>query len=162
MYEGGLRVPLAARWPGHIGPDSHTDGRWLSMDLFPTILQACGIEPPKDIDGVSFLDALIGQTMKPLERDLYFVRREGGLAYGGKTIEAFRRGDWKLVQNSPFGPAELYNLTDDPRETKNLAMSNRPMLEQLSTALREQIQRGGEVPWQKANTEAGLGSPINP
>lgn len=149
MYEGGLRVPLAARWPGRIAPGGHTDGLWLSMDLFPTILQACGIEPPPDIDGISLLDALTGRPTKPPQRHLYFVRREGGPAYGGKTIEAFRRGDWKLVQDSPFGPPELYNLRDDPRETKNLAASHRTTLENLSAALRLQIQRGGEVPWQR-------------
>ena len=150
MYEGGLRVPLAARWPGRIAAGKHTGGRWLSMDLFPTILEACGAEPINGIDGVSLLGALTGGEEKSPERDLYFVRREGGLAYGGKTIEAFRRGDWKLVQDSPFAPLELYNLADDPLEAKNLAGSHRPMLEKLNAALRVQVQRGGAVPWQAA------------
>jgi arylsulfatase A-like enzyme len=150
MYEGGLRVPLAARWPGRIAAGKHTGGRWLSMDLFPTILEACGAEPVGGIDGASLLGALTGGDEKSPERDLYFVRREGGLAYGGKSIEAFRRGDWKLVQDSPFAPLELYNLADDPLEAKNLAGSHRPMLEKLNAALRVQVQRGGAVPWQAA------------
>lgn len=150
MYEGGLRVPLAARWPGRIAARKHTSGRWLSMDLFPTILEACGAEPIKGIDGVSLLGAFSGGDEKSPERDLYFVRREGGLAYGGKTIEAFRRGDWKLVQDSPFAPLELYNLADDPLEAKNLAGSQRPIVEKLNAALRLRVQRGGAVPWQAA------------
>lgn len=150
MYEGGLRVPLAARWPGRIAAGKHTRGHWLSMDLFPTILEACGAEPVEGIDGASLLGALTGSDEKSPERDLYFVRREGGLAYGGKTIEAFRRGDWKLVQDSPFAPLELYNLADDPLEAKNLAGSHRPVLENLNAGLRAQVQRGGAVPWQPA------------
>lgn len=150
MYEGGLRVPMAARWPGRIASGGHTSGNWLSMDLFPTILEACGAEPVAGIDGVSLLGALTGGAAESPERDLYFVRREGGLAYGGKTVEAFRRGDWKLVQDSPFAPLELYNMADDPRESKNLAGSRRPILEKLSAGLRVQVQRGGEVPWQAA------------
>ena len=58
-------------------------------------------------------------------RDLYFVRREGGLAYGGKSYEAIIRGEWKLLQNDPYGPLELYNLNDDPQEQRNLAATQR-------------------------------------
>jgi arylsulfatase A-like enzyme len=59
------------------------------------------------------------------------------------------RGDWKLLQNDPFSPLELYNLRDDPQETTNLAASNRKVFNELSAALRAHIQRGGAVPWQK-------------
>ncbi len=151
MYEGGLRVPFAARWPKKIAAGSAIEGNWLSMDLFPTALAAAGLEPPQGIDGASFLDALLGKQSKPLERDLYFVRREGGPAYGGKTIEALRRGNWKLVQDSPFAPLELFNLAEDPQEAVNLAKTERAVFEQLSAALRVHVQRGGQVPWQAAS-----------
>ncbi len=149
MYEGGLRVPAVARWPDRIAAESHTERVAVTMDLFATIVDAAGVPMPKGIDGVSFLPTLLGQPQTVPARDLYFVRREGGPAYGGKTIESLIRGDWKLVQDSPFQPLELYNLKSDPRETKNLAAQEKKTFLELSAALREQIQQGGQVPWQE-------------
>ena len=97
---------------------------------------------------MSFLPTLRGAPEPVVPRDLYFVRREGGPAYGGKTIEAFRRGYWKLLQDSPFAPLELYDLATDPRETNNLAAQRKEVFKELSAALRRQLQRGGTVPWQ--------------
>lgn len=159
MYEGGLRVPGAARYPGRIPAGSRTARLTMTMDIFPTVCEALGVAPPKDIDGVSFLPTLLGHPQPELKRDLYFVRREGGTAYGGKTIEAFRRGDWKLLQDSPFAPLELYDLSSDPREANNLARKNRPMFNQLSAGLREQIQRGGQTPWQPPAAQGAYRNP---
>jgi arylsulfatase A-like enzyme len=118
------------------------------MDLFPTVCAVAGVEPPPGIDGVSFLPTLRGQSEADPARDLYFVRREGGPGYGGKTIEALRRGDWKLIHDSPFAPPELYNLKDDPRETTDRFQTRRGLANELSAALRAHIQRGGQAPWQ--------------
>jgi arylsulfatase A-like enzyme len=148
MYEGGLRVPCAVRWPGRISPDAKTEQLALSMDLFPTLLEAAGVSPPDGIDGRSILPQLLGKAPADNSREVYFVRREGGDMYCGKTIEALRRGDWKLVHDSPFVPPELYDLTNDPRETTNLAAKERKVLSELSAALRLHIQRGGQIPWQ--------------
>lgn len=148
VYEGGLRVPFAVRWPGHIAPGSHSERNTLTMDIFPTVLEAVGLTAPQGIDGASFLATLEGKLQPALERDLYFVRREGGQAYGGKTIEALRQGDWKILQDSPFAPIEMYNLKDDPQETTDLAQKQPKRFNDLSAALRKQIQRGGAVPWQ--------------
>ena len=106
------------------------------------------MKPPASINGVSLLPALFGKRLEPLERDLFFVRREGGNAFGGKTINAVRRGRWKLLQNSPWKPLELYDLETDPREERNLADARRREFNALAAALRRQIQRGGAVPWQ--------------
>ena len=114
VYEGGLRVPGVVRWPGVVKSGSRTDRLTLTMDIFPTVCGVAGVEPPKGIDGVSFLPTLCGQQELVADREVYFVRREGGSAYGGKTIEAVRRGKWKLVQDSPFAPPELYDLEADP------------------------------------------------
>jgi len=184
MYEGGIRVPGAARCPGRIQPGSTTERMSLTMDIFATACEALGVPLPRsvvaveagpspasaplspskgergamrgggtrgvtgDIDGVSFWPTLLGQPEPELKRDLYFIRREGGAAYGGKTIEAFRRGDWKLVQDSPFAPLELYDLKSDPKETTDLAGKERQIFNQLSSGLRKQIQRGGQTAWQ--------------
>lgn len=69
--------------------------------------------------------------------------------YGGKTIEAFQRGDWKLLQDSPFSPLELYNLKTDPYETADLAEKRKDIVRDLNAGLRKQIQKSGSVPWQK-------------
>jgi arylsulfatase A-like enzyme len=148
MYEGGLRVPFAVRWPGHIQPGSHTERVALTMDVFATALDAAGVKPPAGIDATTLLPTLRGEDQPETRKDFYFVRREGGPAYAGKTIEALRQGDWKLLQDTPFTPLELYNLKDDPKEASNLAKEERKTFLSLSADLRKQVQRGGETPWQ--------------
>jgi arylsulfatase A-like enzyme len=148
VYEGGLRVPGAARWPGVIQPGRSTGRFTQTMDIFATACAAAGVAAPADIDAVSFLPTLRGAAEPARERDFYFVRREGGPAYGGKTIEALRRGDLKVLQDSPFAPAEFYDLKSDPLEATNLVARQRKQFNELSAALRKQIQRGGAVPWQ--------------
>ncbi|MFI4850320.1 MAG: sulfatase [Gimesia chilikensis] len=149
MYEGGLKVPTGVVWKGHISPNTETDFMAMSMDLFPTVCEAAGIKVPAGLDSVSILPTLEGKTQDPLRKHWFFRRREGGNRYGGKTIEAVRSGDWKLLQNSPFAPLELYNLKADPLEKENLADNNRKKFNELSTLLRAEIQRYGSVPWQK-------------
>ena len=119
------------------------------MDLFATVAEAAGVNPAPDVEAVSFLPTILGKPQTDPVRDLYFVRREGGPAYGGKTIEALVRGDWKLIQDSPFQPLELYNLKTDPLETTNLANRETKIFQELSAALRLRIQQGGQVPWQE-------------
>ena len=147
MYEGGLRVPGAARWPGRIQPGSHTGRQVLTMDLFATITEAVGGKSPAGIDAASCLPTLLGQAQPDARGDHYFVRREGGVMYGGKTIEAFIRGDWKILQDSPFAPQELYNLKLDPQESTDLSAKNKKVFNEMAAELRRQVQRGGQVPW---------------
>ena len=150
MYEGGLRVPFAVRWPGRIKPASSIPRIALTMDMFPTALAAAGISPPGGIDGVSLLPTFLERPEPEPRKFHYFIRREGGPDYGGKTIEALRSGDWKLLQDSPFAPLELYNLKADPLEKNNLAGKQREIRAKLDATLRRQIQIGGAVPWQPA------------
>ena len=158
MYEGGLRVPGAARWPGRIQPGTRTDRITLTMDIFATACAVAGVEPSANLDARSFLPTLIGESESETSRDLYFVRREGGAAYGGKTIEALRRGDWKLLQDNPFAPLELYNLGNDPFEKNDLSATNPMVRNELSAALRLHIQRAGTVPWQRRTSETAPAS----
>lgn len=149
VYEGGLRVPMLARWPGHIEQGSASEVIALSMDLCPTVLEAAGVAIPDNLDGRSILPTLTGKLQELPPRDLFFSRREGGNAYGGKTIDAVIRGDWKLLQNFPWQPLELYNLADDPAETTDLRKQQPKVFNELSAAMRRHIQRRGAVPWQK-------------
>ncbi|MBL4883878.1 MAG: sulfatase-like hydrolase/transferase [Planctomycetaceae bacterium] len=152
MYEGGLKVPTAVVWPGKIQPGTQTNFRALSMDLFPTILDLAGVKPAEDLDGKSILPTLLGKEQPQLREHMFFRRREGGLRYNGKTTEAVIRGDWKLLQNSPFEPLELYNLKQDPLEENNLAKKAPRIFNELAAALRREIQRYGETPWQRPDS----------
>lgn len=148
MYEGGIRVPMCAVWPGHIAAGSRSDRVALTMDLYPTICESAGADPPPGIDGISILPVVLGTSAPLPERDFVFVRREGNMRYQGRDYYALRRGDWKLVQNSPFEPYELYNLGADPLETNNLADREPKIRQQLVRPLMRHIQRAGRTPWQ--------------
>jgi hypothetical protein len=136
------------RWPVQIKAGSRSDYAGLNFDIFPTFLELAGAKPAADLDAISQVPVLNGGTTAA-PRDLYFVRREGGAACGGKSYEAIIRGDSKPMQNDPFSPRELYNLKTDPQEKTNLAATNKKMFNELSAALRLHIQRGGATPWQK-------------
>ncbi len=148
-YDGGLRVPFMVRWPGHIKAGSRSDYTGLNFDLFPTFLELAGLKPSPKLDAVSLVPILNGGTLDAAQRDLYFVRREGGPAYGGRSYEAIIRGEWKLMQNTPYSPLELYNIKNDPQEKTNLMGKAPKVFKELSTALRMHVQIGGATPWQK-------------
>lgn len=148
-YDGGLRVPFAVRWPGVTKPGSSCDVPGLTFDIFPTALEAAGVPRPADCDAVSLQPALRGEAAPQEPREMYFVRREGGPAYGGKSYEAIIRGPWKLLQNSPYSALELYHLGDDPGEQHNLVREKPQIARELQAALRRHLQRGGAVPWQR-------------
>jgi arylsulfatase A-like enzyme len=146
-YDGGLRVPFMLRWPALVAPGKRSDYAGQNFDVFPTFLELAGASLPNDLDAVSLVPLLHGQTINQ-PRDLYFVLREGGTSYHGKSYEAIIRGDWKLLQNDPMSPFELYNLQEDPQERTDLFAERPDIVLELSSALRHQIQRAGQVPWQ--------------
>jgi arylsulfatase A-like enzyme len=146
MFEGGLRVPTLAVWPGNIKAGSSTAVRGISMDLFPTLCEAAGLKPPAPLDGVSLLPTLRGQP-QDLNRPLIFVRREGN-NYEGQDYYAILLNNWKMLQNSPFEPFELYNLEQDPAESKNVKKENLEIYHRTTTLLRDHLLRAGSVPWQ--------------
>lgn len=149
VYQGGLKVPTSVVWPEHIEAGSMTEFKAMSMDILPTLMEAAGVSVPKGIEGRSFLPTLLGQSQSPLREKWYFVRREGGLRYGGKTIEALIWNEYKILQNSAFGPLEMYNLKTDPLEKEELSQKERKQFQTLAAELRRYIQEGGKVPWQR-------------
>ncbi|MFM9024678.1 MAG: sulfatase [Planctomycetaceae bacterium] len=146
-YDGGLRVPFLVRWPAVVRPGSRTDHAGLVFDLHPTCVELAGARADDDLDAVSLAPVLRGGEIAG-PRDLYFVRREGGLRYGGHAYEALIRGHWKLLRNDPFSPFELYHLADDPQERSNLAAAHPAKVAEVSAAIRRHVQRGGATPWQ--------------
>ena len=148
VYEGGIRVPAIASWPGSIAPGTTSDALLTTMDIYPTLLEAARARITQFIDGTSFLGSLLGGPAPDPNRLLFFSRREGGLRFGGKTIEAVRQGPWKLLQNSPYAPLELYNLERDPLETTDLSSAEPDVFRRLAAELRQYVQEAGSVPWQ--------------
>jgi arylsulfatase A-like enzyme len=154
MYEGGLRVPTLVSWPSQIAAGSSTNQLNLSMDIYPTVIQLAGVEINHTVEGRSFLNTLLGNTEAEEERVVYFTRREGGLTYGGKAYHALRKGDWKLLQNSPYQPMELYNLKTDPKEENDLIKSEPEIYKEMNSILMQHIQEGGKTPWQKPGAKS--------
>jgi len=146
VYEGGIRVPLIARWPGRIHPGSRSERVALSMDIAATLLDAAGVEPPRETDGLSFLPTLLGKTQPEPTRDLFFCRREGN-NFKSWTTECIRRGPWKLLRPRHDKPFELYNLATDPREQHNLAARNPAKVAELRAALEAQLERYSAIPY---------------
>ncbi len=149
MWEGGIREPFCAVWPGRITAGRRDqDTVACTMDLFPTVCEAAGVSVDHQIDGRSFLGRLMGHSQPWPDRYLVWVRREGNRRYQGRAYYAIRFGPWKLLQNTPFEPMQLYNLDDDPGEEKPLPTSH-PMYGRLETELRRHINRAGGIPWAK-------------
>ena len=144
MWEGGLRVPAAASWPGHIQAGTTTSAVFMAMDIFATALDAAGMAYGGQVEAQSFLPVLLGKATAALPREIFFVRREnpGGVHYGARS------GDYKLVQNTADGPFMLYNLRDDLGELTDLSASETDRYLQLSSALAQHRQVAEQVPWQ--------------
>ncbi|MDG1891548.1 MAG: sulfatase-like hydrolase/transferase [Verrucomicrobiota bacterium] len=149
MYEGGIIVPACVVWPGRIEAGARTDLLSMSMDLFPTLCELASVHPTRAIDGVSLLPALLGEKSPHQTRDMVWVRREGNMQYQGRDYYAFRRGDWKLLQNSPFAPYELYNLRSDPMEQHNMARKEKGIHRVMVRGLMDHLQNAGRISWQK-------------
>ena len=150
VYEGGLKVPTVISWPSRIEKNKISNKVLMSVDFFPTILEIAGQKNSYNTDGHSFTSELFKPKENNLNnREMFFTRREGGLNYGGKTINAFRKGSWKLLQNSPYKSYELYNLESDPMEKNNLVDKEPEIFTKLNKLLMKQIQTGGRIPWQK-------------
>jgi len=117
VYEGGIKVPTVAYWPGKIKPNSTSSHLSVFYDILPTICELIGIEPPQEIDGKSFLGTLFGKDQEEPEF-LFWDYPE----YGGQ--QAVRMGKWKGIrQNISKGSLEieLYDLESDPQEQNNIA-----------------------------------------
>jgi arylsulfatase A-like enzyme len=117
LHDGGIRVPLIARWPGKVPAGVVTDHISYFGDFFETAAELAGSESPDDLDSVSFLPELLGMSEKQAEHDyLYWEFHEW------KGAEALRFGKWKAIRK-PIGSGEvkLYDLVNDLGEWKDLA-----------------------------------------
>jgi arylsulfatase A len=134
LYEGGIRVPLIAWWPGTVPSGRTVDQVAAFWDVLPTLTDLASVRAPSGIQGISFAPTLLGRPGQRSHTNLYWEFHEGG----GKR--AVRFGDWKAVQvnvgSAPHGPVELYHLPTDPAESTDLA-SKRPELVERARQLFE-------------------------
>jgi arylsulfatase A-like enzyme len=148
MWEGGIRVPTCAVWPGKIKPGSRSQAVTMTMDWYPTLCEIAGAPAENLIDGKSLRSVLSGDDTAFMNapRDLIWVRREGGAKYGGRDYYAIRRGSMKYEQQTPFEPMVLHDLSTDNMEATPL---KQPKTEnELRAALMKHLQRAGRIPWQ--------------
>ncbi len=125
LYEGGIREPCLIRWPGVTKPGAVCDEPVCSVDFFPTLCAAAGLDPRQvktrgPIDGVSLTPLLRNAKAKLPPRALYWHYPHFS-NQGGRPGGAVRQGDWKLIERYERGDLELYNLKNDVSETNNLA-----------------------------------------
>jgi len=129
LYEGGIRVPTIAWWPGKIAAGSETDHLSAFWDVYPTLAELTGQEIHDSVDGISFLPTLLGKEGQMEHEYLYWEFHEKN----GR--QAIRKGDWKLVRYDVFSPekttTELYNIAEDPSESLNVAGDNQEITESL-------------------------------
>jgi len=117
-YEGGHRVPMIVRWPGRVKAGVTSDFPWAFWDFLPTAAELAGAKPPANIDGISILPALLGKGEQAKRPYFYWETHSDGFH------QAIRDGQWKAVRHELEGEVELYDLSIDESETRNLAAAN--------------------------------------
>ncbi len=137
LYEGGIRTPFIARWPAVIKPGTTSGHKSAGWDILPTLCEIAGVEAPGNIDGISFFPVLKGDEENQSEHEyLYWEFYE----QGGK--QAVLKGDWKgIVHNVRRGnpsPMELFNISSDPSETKNVAADHPEIVEELLQIMKKE------------------------
>jgi arylsulfatase A len=150
VYEGGIRVPLIARWPGRIRPGV-TDHVCAFWDVLPTFADLIGAPPPRPTDGISFAPTLLGERRRqPKHRHLYWEFHERGFS------QAVRFDDWKAVRRGPAEPIELYDLHADPGERQDIARRH-PALVEKARALMQTSRTESSLFPVNARTTPGSG-----
>ena len=150
LYEGGIRVPMIARWNGHIAPGQTNDLPWAFWDFLPTAAELAEAPMPKQVDGVSILPTLLGKPKDQKRHEfLYWEFHEGG------SKQAVRNGDWKAVRLAPGKPLELYDLAKDPGETNNVAAINDAVITRIENYLKIARTESKQWPLAEAAKKAG-------
>ncbi len=138
MYEGGIRTPMIVKWPGKVKPGSKSDHISAFWDVLPTLAEIAGAEVQGEIDGISFLSTLTGGKQAAHEYLFWEFHEQGGKM-------AVRMDKWKAVKlNVDKGLEEileLFDLSNDTGETRNVAQSNPDIVRRM-----EEIMNKAHVP----------------
>jgi arylsulfatase A len=129
LYEGGIRVPMIARWPGTIPAGRASAHPWAHWDMLPTLADVAGAPIPPVVDGLAMTRALRDDPQST-HQFFYWEFHERGFQ------QAVRMGKWKAVRLKPGLPLELYDLSADPREERDIAGSHADVIAQIESYLR--------------------------
>ena len=135
LYEGGIRTPMLVKWPGKIKAGYSSDHISAFWDVFPTFAEITGAKLPEGLDGISFLPTLLGNKTQKQHDYLYWEFHE----QNGKI--AVRMGNWKAVKRdidkTPQGQIELYDLSVDKGETKDIAALNPEIVRKIEELMKQ-------------------------
>ena len=145
VYEGGIRVPLVAYWPGQVPAGTVSDLPSYFPDVLPTLCDLAGAKVPADVDGISLVPTLLGQEGQKTHEFLYWEFP----GYGGQ--QAVRSGDWKAVR-ADLGKGtiktELYNLKTDPAESTDVATDHPDEVARLEAIMKTEHVPNPDFPLQ--------------
>ena len=160
LYEGGIRAPFIARWPGKIEPGTTSELLTTFADFLPTAADAIGAPAPSGTDGISILPTLLGEQQTKLHDSLYFE------IYEPYFQQSVRLGDWKGYRLGTKAPLELYDLKSDPSEKHDLAAAHPDIVKKIEDIMvaqhtpsphydaPEQSEKGTKKPGQKKKVKS--------
>jgi arylsulfatase A-like enzyme len=159
LYEGGIRVPAIARWPGHIEPGSSSDVPVCGIDMFPTFAAVAGSPVNKEsclLDGQNLVPLFEGRNDALQGRNLFWYM-PGYLPNRQAPAAVIRSGDYKLIHFFEDDHIELYNLRKDIGETTNLAAELPEITQKLKTKLDAwRDQTGAQIPPVNSEPKDGI------
>jgi arylsulfatase A len=151
LYEGGILVPLVARWPGKIRPGSISDHVSAFWDIMPTFADIAHIDAPVNIDGISFLPELTGEGRQKEHDYLYWEFHE----QGGK--QAVRWNNWKgirfNVHTDPHSPIQLFDLVKDISEDHDVAAEHPDVVKRINEIMNKEHTHSPLFPYQYEERE---------
>jgi arylsulfatase A len=145
LYEGGIRVPMIARWPGRVRAESTSDHIGANWDMWATFAELAGGEPPDGTDGISIVPTLLGRGNQRQHEALYWEYHSQG------SSQAVRMGRWKGIRTNmakqPKALLELYDLERDPGETTDVAAANPGVVRRIEEVMKSSHTRAVVPGW---------------
>jgi arylsulfatase A-like enzyme len=130
LFEGGIRTPMIARWPGKVPIGKTSSAVWYFADALPTLAELAGIRPPSSIDGISVLPTLLGKAQRTDDRFLYWEFLTNNFQ------QAVRWRNYKALRQAPDKPLELFDLSKDIAEEHNIAAENPDVIAKFEAYLK--------------------------
>ena len=163
LYEGGIRVPLLAYWPGRVAAGVTTGHISAFQDFMPTFAEVAGVEVPEQTDGISFLPLLLGEEQREHEALNFEIQLSGWfqtLPDGGFRQSA-RMGEWKAVRYGVDSPTELYNLNQDISESNDVAADHPDIVETMNRLFESAPHRNARLSIRWCGAASHVAGPVS-